>query len=263
MEIRLEDVLARDPVAESEKLFGNVNPSNGPVDRVAGLGFLAHAMTVNAQKNAALELLDDTMLSNDLSRYQRIVGEIGFRKVLEIPFGGRMTPEKYFVYFRDQGGLLLSFDTYEGNRVNSGKVYYNWRRKPGDVAGHYECLSSGGWRYESFEEEQRIRAIDPPYAVYDKARDEGDVESQTAIARYKAEFAAHSVWVGDHDAREALRHNLTRLDEYGLFVTPWIEQPFLWLLHYGDKDESDNYKQINAERMAMLPSDGRQAVKAT
>ena len=63
-----------------------------------------------------------------------------------------------------------------------------------------------------------------------------------------------NVWIGDHDGREALLFNLDRLRKHGDFLAPWIEQPFLWLLHYTDsKTDGYDYKAIARERIAMLP----------
>src|SRR3989344_628154 len=63
-----------------------------------------------------------------------------------------------------------------------------------------------------------------------------------------------TVWIGDHDCRESLRRNLHNLRQHGTFVNPWIEQPFLWLLHYMDtKKEGYDYEAISAKRIALLP----------
>lgn len=62
------------------------------------------------------------------------------------------------------------------------------------------------------------------------------------------------VWVGYHDAREALLFKMDRLKANGAMLSPWVEQPFLWLLHYMDtKDKEYDYEAINRERIAMLP----------
>lgn len=61
-------------------------------------------------------------------------------------------------------------------------------------------------------------------------------------------------WVGDHDCREAIRHNIRNLRENGEFLPIWAERPFLWLLHYMDsKAEGYDYKAITESRIALLP----------
>jgi hypothetical protein len=69
------------------------------------------------------------------------------------------------------------------------------------------------------------------------------------------------VWVGCHDCREALRLNIRNLANNGKFVTPWVDEPFLWLLHHGDtKNEGYDYKKINEQRIAMLPDFVKEAI---
>jgi hypothetical protein len=69
------------------------------------------------------------------------------------------------------------------------------------------------------------------------------------------------VWVGDHDCREALRHNIQKLRENGEFLSIWVECPFLWLLHYQDtKIPGYDYKAINEARIALLPEHVRKAI---
>lgn len=62
------------------------------------------------------------------------------------------------------------------------------------------------------------------------------------------------VWVGDHDCREALIHNLTKLDNRGEFVCPWAKRGFLWLLNFDEpKVEGYDYKAITEARIKRLP----------
>lgn len=70
-----------------------------------------------------------------------------------------------------------------------------------------------------------------------------------------------TVWIGDHDAREAIRFKLFNLRKHGTFLSQWIENPFLWLLHHRDtKQAGYDYKKINSERLAMLPDQVRIAI---
>lgn len=68
------------------------------------------------------------------------------------------------------------------------------------------------------------------------------------------------LWVGDHDAREGVRHNLGRMREAGEFVTPWRERPWLWLLTYMDTKGEYDHEAITAARVARLPEHVRQAI---
>lgn len=232
----LQEILSRDPVDEFIR------------SPVANSGLFVHAMSVNQLKNDALQKCDDTTFSNKLDRYQRIIGEVGFRKVLEIPFRSHNGTDTFFVYWRD--GILLSFDTY-GDLVNGGTFSYNWKKGKN---GH-NPLSSGGWyiRDESGKptyDEQFGDLKDTPEAL-------------VKIAAYNEKWNREKVWAGNHDCREAIRHRIAALEEFGTILPKWEFRPFLWLLHHGDTKIKDyDYAKINAERTAMLPDDVRAAITA-
>ena len=58
------------------------------------------------------------------------------------------------------------------------------------------------------------------------------------------------------DTREGFIRYIERMEMAGEFLKEWIENPFLWLLHYMDtKEEGYDYKAINAERIIQLPGD--------
>lgn len=68
------------------------------------------------------------------------------------------------------------------------------------------------------------------------------------------------VWVGDHNAREGIRHNLNALREAGEFLPQWIERPLLWLLNYTESDGEYDYDAINARKIAQFPEHVRLAI---
>lgn len=221
----LNSILTFDPLQAAEDLTGR---SMHDDDTVGMLGMLI-AVKHNAVKNEQLVSMDDTTLQNDLDRYIRIITEMGFEQVLGLPFDapgwGESDPvrHEHLYIFAHRDGLLLSFDTYNEIKVNSGKVYYCW--EPNDnIEEAYRCTSSGGWY-----------SFDP----------------ETRPSRHNADY-----WAGDHDAREALRHNINKLRAHGTFLPKWPvgNKLFLWLLHYRDtKEDGYDYKAINQKRIAMLP----------
>jgi hypothetical protein len=147
-----------------------------------------------------------------VSAYRTIIESYGFELVLDTPFRGHHAEERHFVYAH-RDGLLLSVDTYGGERVNGGKVYYTWQTSP-DVKDRQNLTSSGGY----------------------------------------IDRGVFTLWQGDHDCREAIVHNLENLRAAGSFVSPWPKPPFLWLLHYMDKEPKNyDYEAITAARIALLP----------
>lgn len=68
------------------------------------------------------------------------------------------------------------------------------------------------------------------------------------------------VWVGDHNAREGIRHNLNALRAVGEFLPEWVERPFLWLLNYSEEKGDYDYDAINARKIAQMPEHVRLAI---
>ena len=94
--------------------------------------------------------------------------------------------------------------------------------------------------------------------VYYAWRPDPDVVEANIIWEFTSTGSGYidNIWMGSHDAREALRFHLYRLFTYGTFVSPWPKRQFLWFLHHGDtKVEGYNYNEINSERIAMLPKE--------
>jgi hypothetical protein len=214
MDTNVRDMLSFDPLDTAERLLGRNTEAS------TALGMML-AINHNRAKREMLVSMDDTTLSNTVERYLRICGELGFEHVLCLPFEGRSwgnepAPDEAFHVLAHRDGMLLVFDTFHTMDVNSAKVYYNWRPRP-DLADAYRFTSSGGWHN------------------YDAGRDA-------------------ATWVGDHDAREAIRHKIQGLRDNGEFLARWQERPFLWLLHHMDtKQEGYDHDAINAERIGMLP----------
>jgi hypothetical protein len=267
---KLEDVLNRDPVAEAEGLV-EILQRAGLVEGDGTSLLLGHALSVNKLKAEALEAVGDTNYGSKLTKYQAVIEKLGFRKVLELPFTGHKygseeaPQETFFVYFRDNGGVLLCFDTYNTDSVNGGHFYYNW--KPNDIKDKYayHVTSSGGWRV-NYPDDMPAPKWEELYKDGVRLTSGPGIEKEERRNEY---FHEHAVWVGDHDCREAIRHNIGKLEEFGKFVTPWVETPWLWLCHYGDnyledgssRDYADKYhERVRAERLAMLPEDVRKAM---
>lgn len=202
-------------------------------DKQTGALALSIHMKALEEKKRVLTVLDDTMFGDNIKRYLRIVGDEGFEKAYELPFvdrDGRI--ETFYVFWHPTDGVLLVFDTFHDG-VNGGHFYYNWypNKLPKDF-DYWNCISSGHWQN--------------PHGI-----DHDD----------------WGVWVGSHDCREGLRHNLVRLRSNGKFVVPWDEQPYLHLTHHGDKIDNKDYEKLKesfdeptAKRIAALPEHVRKCV---
>lgn len=167
-----------------------------------------------------LEARGDTQLTNRVARYLEITRDLGFEEVLCMPFDGRSwsgetPPDETFHVLAHRDGMLLAFDTFGTTSVNGAKVWYNWR--PRDDEFNWRIVSSGSYH-------------------------RWDPEARTGT------------WVGDHDAREALRHKIQGLRLNGEFLPRWERRPFLWLLHHMDTEVPGyDHEAINEARIALLP----------
>lgn len=70
-------------------------------------------------------------------------------------------------------------------------------------------------------------------------------------------FTDDRVWVGDHDIREGIKHNLSRLEANGELLPVWVKRPFLWL---GDR-EFASVDNDYTERNEIIISDFPQYVQ--
>jgi hypothetical protein len=147
--------------------------------------------------------------------FTSIVEAAGFEKVLEIPFVKESHGDR-----RDE--VFIVFAHRDGlllrvdsyNGVRINDGAVYYNWRPHKEAGWHEFVHSGGMRSDDNE---------------------------------------NWIWCGDHGAREALIFNLDQLRANGEFVTPWIKQPFLWLLHYGDTVDGYDHVAITRSRLAQLP----------
>lgn len=240
----LDEMLRFDPLDAAEKITGENHKSS---TRTTGLGMLL-MMNNNDRKRKALHERGDTCFTEETDNYQRIIQKNGFKKVLELDFitkkgydSQKEQPEKFFVYWHDDG-LVLVMDTSNLTTRNSAKVYYNWR--PKDYK-NIRVTSSGSFDYEDGQ----------PSIRYDYKKEPDPNNGRPMF------------WTGDHDAREAIVHNMDALREHGEFMRPWKKAPFLWFLHHGDTDNRDekgnalyDSKAINAERIALLPDYVRECI---
>jgi hypothetical protein len=174
------------------------------------------------QMEKILDLRSDTIWQNPYGDYLETLIAEGFSKVLALPFTSlRGLPETFEIWWHHQG-LLLCFDTTSALQINRAAVYYNWAPAPNVLADGtvHKYISSG---FLTGPE-------DAP------------------------------VWVGYHDARQALRHHLHQLRTHGSFRSPWLEMPALDLLHAEDADA--DFPKINQARLALLPEWVRSAIPA-
>ncbi len=192
-------------------------------DLTSALG-LQIMMENNAHKQTLLIASGDSYYGMKYEEYISIVKNIGFELIFNKKFKSErhQCEDQQFTFFHKGLGVLLDFDTFNVKRVNGSKIYYNWNF--GNTENWYDYRSSGhGYGYGKH----------------------GDTH----------------IWIGDHDGREALIHNLNGLIEHGTLMPKWVERPFLWLLNYSDtEDKNYDYKKINEENISKFPKYVQEAI---
>ena len=233
-DLSFEELLHTDSLLEAEKITGLSYKEDEPT---MWLGF-SILQGLSAAKEVALTERGDTTFRNELSRYQSIIEDYGFELVRSLPFAKRDNNETQFTYWHKAYGLVLIFDTYEETGVNSGSVYYVWRRDPEAATGRWTANSS-------------------PLGAYIDGRKNEEWDGTI---------------FGSHDCREALIFNLENLRTHGEFIVPWPaitegEGSYrVYFSHHGDewpedyKERSEFIKNLNAERLAELPAEMRESM---
>lgn len=132
-----DDILRFDSLDAAEKITGKSYKDD---KETAALGLLL-AMAHNESKKRLLSESCDTYMGQPIDKYLAVVRDIGFKDGVEQSFPGSSDRcvEKYFLMWHPDG-ILLSFDTYNGDLVNGGSVYYNWAP---DVDDWFKYTSSG------------------------------------------------------------------------------------------------------------------------
>ena len=212
----IEAAIGLDPLANAELLTGKSYKTD---PHTMGLGMMMR-LEQSAVARKLLEEADDTLFSNELNRYLRIIGEEGFEQILKIDFTSEGKKEHFFVFYHSEDGILLVFDTYGGDHVNGGNFYYNIRPHARNNT-FYECISSGGFKgtggdlvwvgHHDCREALRLHIA--------KLREAGDFVKE---------------WVESP------------------FL--WL------LYYGDIKNKGYDYKAINAERIAMFPKEVQQAI---
>lgn len=240
---QIRELLSIDPLQVAEDLTGKSYKDD---EQTANVG-VAIALLYSQHKNAVLLAHDDTTISNKVSRYNMILGSMGFKEVLKMPFENREQKQEHlFVFAHPETGVIISYDTFCGDHVNGGHMYYCLHKKPdAPDKAFYGATSAGSWESESEPDWRQSYETGSPKDLY---------------------------WKGNHDCREAIRYHYNRLGEVFDFINPWPKNPRhswcdLKLLHHMDwryieASEKEGMKHdassawldsMNSSRIELLP----------
>lgn len=203
--------------------------------------------------NELMMATDDTKFSETTEEYLRKVLSIGFEVVYEEDFRAKKINEKFFILWHKEYSILLCFDTFHGSR-NSSSMYYNW--SPNEDARH---LTSSGSVFSSYMDLETMTEKPNPEKCpkWNKEPWEEFRETQKAWSErnkaYVTENNLRMIWVGNHDAREAIKNNISLMVKNGIFLTKWVEKQNIYLSHHGDKHTMDDSNSLREMRYNALP----------
>lgn len=250
----IDETLNFDGLDVAEKLLGTSYKAD-PETLALGMALM---MQNNRERAALLDLMGDTNYNSTLNQYLEVIQGLGFRQVLCDEFEGRSYGDEppctdhYHCWWRDDG-LLLCFDTFSGfggsnPKVNGGNLYFNWQPNPGEdrMGG---CRVSGGYRYLTKTLHAQIAPTEPRWN-WEKSRESPEYLHWEIDHRQwvNQQWRPNSCLVGNLDCREAIKHNIQKLEKSGKFLHKWAARSFLWLVSYGETHrEEEKIKAAEAE----------------
>jgi hypothetical protein len=125
----VQKALDYDPLAEAEKITGEEYKHD---KFTSALGFDLMRRSVEAKQHI-LSSRSDTYRGNSIQYYREVAEQLGFVKILEIKSQRQPHWPEYwyedtwFAYWHFQHSVLLIWETYSLNKVNTAKIYFNWK----------------------------------------------------------------------------------------------------------------------------------------
>ena len=241
-EEQVEEMLRVDPFRDAETITGKNYKEDKDTDKL-GMELFFRA---NEAKDHVLESNADTYYNIPWSFFVERVLDLGFELVHEEPCSYKNNENEIFqVYYRKPGQVLICASYGDQETVNSCSVYYNWR--PDNRSKCYEFTSGGGYYFVDPADEEKCRELGKGHDCRSKEPNPADVFWNKLFDEGKV------VWSGDHDGREALVHNMARLEKNGHFIEPWPCPPLIHAV-VPDKDtEKPDYAALTMELLRKLP----------
>ena len=228
-EAYVDNLLDFDPLRTAEKITGKSYKEEEGMGPTNALGFLLMRENSDAKKRALAEN-NDTYWSCPVTQMLLVADDLGFETVVHeefehITWDSREKEWKkqeedndhYYIMWHPEKGILLTFDTYgrdsnyvdgkftrtgKGPTINGSTFYYNWA----------------------------------PYALtQDLPKDDPLQDHWSATATRSAWDEKLQAFSGNHDAREGMRHKISKLDRFGEFINPWKLPCIFYLTHWGDQ----------------------------
>lgn len=238
-------------------------------------------MSLQLKKNEILqnlfEKVNDVYYGMPVDKYLEVLTSNNFEIVLHDEFQTKDHPlEHYYILFNYNLGILISFDTYSHGtdvHVNGGSMYYNW--SPNNLETK-NCISSGCYFVLGEDREFGLFESDliTPYEIPDYPKSikwaDGMLyedfkkisapvnEKRKKLLNLALDEGKRLLWIGNHGCREGVITQITHMQNNGVFFPQWHEAPFLFLSHWGEREE--NYEELNDKKIVRLPEQVRKQI---
>jgi hypothetical protein len=136
---KVKDALEFDTIRTAEILGAELGLDKNQTDT---FGLLLH-INKSKRTEALLKENCDSYFGQTPQYFLNLLHELKFKKVYEEKFRSYdNVDEIYYIFYHDDG-LLLDFETYHSNRINSADFFFNWQPKREEY--HSPSGVSGGW----------------------------------------------------------------------------------------------------------------------
>lgn len=202
------ELLQFDALSEAEAMTGLSYKTDTTTER---LGTALHMAVVKVRQNK-LAVQGDTGLSNTLADYLAVLSDIGFVELGRWSFVGRT--------YRDEPPHTEHSYLF-GHKAKGILLFFDTYRG--------EQVNGGNFLYNW------------------RPNADNDQWHGVTSSGHLAQTLEDRVWVGYHDCRQALRHNIRQLEAAGEFVTPWLEAPHMWFAGHNEYDRDAGYPALGAK----------------
>lgn len=223
MNNRTDELLHKDSLAESEKMFGGKHWSE--FNEAEQLISMFKAMDDNEKKSKHLQSIGDTYWGLKWNDFISLIEQYGFKKGLRYDF---VAPkyrddeedriEEAILFYQTEKGLIL-WATSFGNKdhINSGSVY-------------------GMIKYKNWED---------TWEALNHSSNGSNGEKDKNIRYFSL------------DIREGLIHKLNGIDNTLKLLSKWSgDLPFLWFLDYTEEKQPNyDYKAITEDKIKKCPEE--------
>lgn len=192
-------------------------------DAVTLLG-MALMMGNNERKTSALKFTNDAYFNQPVPEYIETIKRIGFEQIGRKNFSGESC-----------------------GTIHHNEQFFFWLPSKGILLEFDTYSEGGGINSGSFYYNLRLDG---------RADGKYGWQSSGGLSRID-----NGVWIGNHDAREAVRHHIGVMETVGTFLPKWIERSWLWLLNWSDtKATGYDHAAITEANIAMFPKEVRRAI---